>query len=260
MARIYTMIPSRSLTVVILLALRVGVALSFSTRLRRSSSPRLAVGSVGSSRSGGGTASSRSTSSSKQRGPGTLLPLSSFSSSSSSSSSSSALDDDGSASSATGRDARLSKRRAFLANFAATSLPTIVASLVADPSSASARGYPIDESGPLVYGADDIMSPKEHGTSSAPVQETLRYGVSRSLADKICSFNRVFAEMGGYFEGSTSFERDVRSIVAGTGGPVTFYDSVTGKPLFRVRVPPASSMCCCLSYSCHLHLVAFSTK
>jgi hypothetical protein len=110
-----------------------------------------------------------------------------------------------------------------------------------------------------VYGADDIMSPKEHGTSSAPVQETLRYGVSRSLADKICSFNRVFAEMGGYFEGSTSFEKDVRQIVASTGGPITFYDSVTGKPLFKVRVPPASSMCCCRLCSCHLHLVAFST-
>ncbi|MBV5345198.1 MAG: hypothetical protein JZU63_06550, partial [Rhodoferax sp.] len=120
-------------------------------------------------------------------------------------------------------------------------------------------GYPIDESGPLVYGADDIMSPKEHGTSSAPVQETLRYGVSRSLADKICSFNRVFAEMGGYFEGSTLFEKDVRHIVASTGGPITFYDSVTGKPLFKVRVPPASSMCCCRLCSCHLHLVAFST-
>jgi len=68
-----------------------------------------------------------------------------------------------------------------------------------------------------VYGADDIMSPKEQRTSSAPVQETLSYGVSRSLADKICSFNRVFAEMGGYFEGSTLFEKDVRQIVASTG-------------------------------------------
>lgn len=247
------MIPSRFLPVVILLALRVGAALSFSTRLRGSSSPRLVVGSVRCSRSGGGPASSRSidpsTSSSKQRGPGILLPLSS----------SSATDDDGSASSSATSSDALSKRRAFLANFAATSIPTIVASLVADPSSASARGYPIDESGPLVYGADDIMSPKEHGTSSAPVQETLRYGVSRSLADKICSFNRVFAEMGGYFEGSTSFEKDVRHIVASTGGPITFYDSVTGKPLFKVRVPPASSKCCCRLCSCHLHLVAFST-
>ncbi len=67
------------------------------------------------------------------------------------------------------------------------------------------------------------MSPKEHGTTAQEVQENLRYGVSRKLADKISSFNRVFAEMGGYFE-STSFEDDVRRIVKETGGPVTFYD------------------------------------
>lgn len=38
---------------------------------------------------------------------------------------------------------------------------------------------------------------------------------------------RHFAEMGGYFT-STSFE----DIVLQSKGPVTFYDSVTGKPLF----------------------------
>lgn len=42
--------------------------------------------------------------------------------------------------------------------------------------------------------------------------------------------------MGGYFEGSSSFEKDVRKIVAETGGPVSFYDSVSGKPLFRAPV------------------------
>ena len=42
--------------------------------------------------------------------------------------------------------------------------------------------------------------------------------------------------MGGYFEGSTSFEKDVRQIVANTGEPVTFYDSVSGKPLFKAPI------------------------
>lgn len=210
MARSYTMVPSLFLTV--MLALQVGGALSFSSRLR-SSSPRLAV----SSRS----INPPTSPSPSKHGFGVLLPL--FSS-----------PPDDECTSATSN--ALNKRRAFLANFAATCLlPTIVASFV-DPASVSARGYPIDEGGPLVYGADDIMSPKEHGTTSAPVQEKLRYGVSRSLADKICSFNRVFAEMGGYFEGSTSFEKDVRRIVASTGGPVTFYDSVSGKPLFLAPV------------------------
>ena len=60
--------------------------------------------------------------------------------------------------------------------------------------------------------------------------------VSRKLADKISSFNRVFAENGGYFQGDTSFEKDVRKIVADSGGPVMFYDSVSGKPLFKAPV------------------------
>ena len=42
--------------------------------------------------------------------------------------------------------------------------------------------------------------------------------------------------MGGYFEGSTSFEKDVRQIFANTAEPVTFYDSVSGKPLFKAPI------------------------
>ena len=44
-----------------------------------------------------------------------------------------------------------------------------------------------------------------------------------------------FLENGGYFEG-TSFENDVRQMVASSGEPVTFYDSVSGKPLFKAPV------------------------
>lgn len=124
----------------------------------------------------------------------------------------------------------LRNRRSFLANSAATS----ILSFLAFPGSVSARGF--DETGGLVYGADDIMSQKDHGTTPKQVQENLRYGVSRKLADKISSFNRVFAENGGYFEGSSTFEKDVRKIVADTGGPAVFYDSVSGKPLFKAPV------------------------
>jgi hypothetical protein len=60
-----------------------------------------------------------------------------------------------------------------------------------------------------------------------PVQENLRFGVSNKLADKICNYNRHFAEYSGYFR-ETSFEETVRK----AKGPVTFYDSNTGKPLF----------------------------
>jgi hypothetical protein len=80
--------------------------------------------------------------------------------------------------------------------------------------------------------SDDIMFPKEHGTSSQPVQSNLLYGVDNGLADKICNFNRHFAEPSGYFTKTTLMD-----MIAGSGRsgePLTFYDSVTGVPLFRI--------------------------
>jgi hypothetical protein len=90
-----------------------------------------------------------------------------------------------------------------------------------------ARAAADNVGGTIRYGDESIMAPKEHGTSSKPVQSDLLYGVSVKLADKICNFNRHFAEMGGYFQ-STTFEQQVLE----AKGPLTFYDSVTGKPLF----------------------------
>jgi len=81
--------------------------------------------------------------------------------------------------------------------------------------------------GKIHYGDEDIMSPKEHGTSANPVQSDLLYGTNNKLADKISNFNRHFAENGGYFQ-STSFENTVMQ----AKDPITFYDSVTGKALF----------------------------
>ena len=86
----------------------------------------------------------------------------------------------------------------------------------------------VEVGGKIRFGDEGIMSPKEHGTSAKPVQSDLLYGVSNKLADKICNYNRHFAEMGGYFQ-STSFEDKV---LEAKGSPLTFYDSVTGKPLF----------------------------
>jgi hypothetical protein len=43
---------------------------------------------------------------------------------------------------------------------------------------------------PCVMGEESIMSPKAHGTSSTPVQETLRWDCDRKVADNICNFNR----------------------------------------------------------------------
>jgi len=109
-------------------------------------------------------------------------------------------------------------RRGFL-----ESAGTILAASIIAPSQSGA----FDVGGKIKYGDEAIMSPKAHGTSEKPVQEDLMYGVSNKLADKISNFNRHFAEMGGYFR-STNLE----DIVLESKGPITFYDSVTGKPLF----------------------------
>lgn len=77
--------------------------------------------------------------------------------------------------------------------------------------------------------SDDIMYPKEHGTSSQPVQSNLLYNVDQNLADKICNYNRHFAEPSGYFT-KTSFSLAEEA----SNEPRTFYDSVTGLPLFRI--------------------------
>ena len=71
------------------------------------------------------------------------------------------------------------------------------------------------------------MAPKAHGTSEQPVQADLLYGVNNELADRITNFNRRYAESAGYFT-QTSFRETVQKAT----GPITFYDSVTGKPLF----------------------------
>jgi len=78
---------------------------------------------------------------------------------------------------------------------------------------------------PLI-GDESIMAPKAHGTSEKPVQQKLRWGCNTKLADGICSYNRDFAEFAGYWE-STSFLKEAPRDQA-----ITFYDSVTGKPLF----------------------------
>ena len=80
---------------------------------------------------------------------------------------------------------------------------------------------------PCVMGDESIMAQKSHGTSAKPVQNKLRWGCKVDLADRICNFNRHYAENAGYWL-QTSFLNDE----AQSAGDLTFYDSVTGKPLF----------------------------
>jgi len=77
-----------------------------------------------------------------------------------------------------------------------------------------------------IVGDEAIMDQKTHGTTEKPVQKDLRWDCDVSTADRICCFNRHYAEFAGYWE-TTSFLKE-----APRDEEITFYDSVTGKPLF----------------------------
>ena len=74
---------------------------------------------------------------------------------------------------------------------------------------------------------ESVMSPKAHGTCPAPVQKDLRWGCDWDTADRICCFNRHYAEHSGYWTGVRDFLAELKK-----GEDITFYDSVTGKHLF----------------------------
>lgn len=79
---------------------------------------------------------------------------------------------------------------------------------------------------PLV-GEEALMSKKAHGTCDKPVQKDLRWNCDFETADRICCFNRHYAEYSGYWVAETTFLKE-----APRDKEITFYDSVSGKPLF----------------------------
>jgi hypothetical protein len=118
----------------------------------------------------------------------------------------------------------VNRRNAFFqgAGLLASAASIVGASSVTNPASCSAAAD-VDEvtvGGKPLKGAEAIMSAKAHGTTEEAVQETLRFGASRKTANKICSFNRSFAEYATYYQRETDFEQVVRT----ADGPVTFYD------------------------------------
>jgi len=84
---------------------------------------------------------------------------------------------------------------------------------------------------PVVMGDESIMSKKAHGTSNVPVQENLRWKCDGSTADRICNFNRHYAEHSGYWK-KTSFLEEETPTDNTSAEEITFYDSNSGKPLF----------------------------
>jgi peptide methionine sulfoxide reductase MsrB len=97
----------------------------------------------------------------------------------------------------------------------------IIATMSSNPKSAKAP----------MQGDESIMAGKSHGTCANAVQDSLRYGCDTELADRICCFNRHYAEHSGYFT-STAFEK---SFLAAEG-PVQFYDPIDGSLLFTAPV------------------------
>jgi hypothetical protein len=83
-----------------------------------------------------------------------------------------------------------------------------------------------------VLAGEEVMSQKAHGTSEEPVQKNLRWGCDFETADRICNFNRHYAEYAGYWQ-TTDFLQYVKE---NPDKPIDFYDSVTGKLLFTAPV------------------------
>ncbi|KAG7346217.1 hypothetical protein IV203_005285 [Nitzschia inconspicua] len=96
---------------------------------------------------------------------------------------------------------------------------------VSSTSMSSTTKYPI-------VGPNDIMSKKRHGSSDGPVQEELRWHVSRKKADNICNFNRHFAEPSGSAFKNQKYLDEFKNAKA-NGNTMKFYDSVTGVLLFE---------------------------
>ena len=82
-----------------------------------------------------------------------------------------------------------------------------------------------------VRGEESIMSKKEHGTCSKAVMENLLYGCDFETADRICCFNRHYAEHSGYFIQKTNWKSTVSKTEA-----TQYFDSVSGNLLFTAPI------------------------
>jgi len=77
---------------------------------------------------------------------------------------------------------------------------------------------------------ESVMAPKAHGTSEKPVMKELKWGCDYDTADRICNFNRHYAEHAGYWSTTKYLEEVDRE------SPTKYYDSVTGLHLFTAPV------------------------
>ncbi len=57
------------------------------------------------------------------------------------------------------------------------------------------------------------MSPKAHGTSEKPVMKDLKWGCDYDTADRICNFNRHYAEVCDVLDDGCSLFHIVNTMV-----------------------------------------------
>eukprot|EP00559_Dactyliosolen_fragilissimus_P005776 CAMPEP_0184858060 /NCGR_PEP_ID=MMETSP0580-20130426/3169_1 /TAXON_ID=1118495 /ORGANISM="Dactyliosolen fragilissimus" /LENGTH=203 /DNA_ID=CAMNT_0027353981 /DNA_START=101 /DNA_END=712 /DNA_ORIENTATION=+ len=81
-----------------------------------------------------------------------------------------------------------------------------------------------------IVGDEAIMSQKAHGTSEKAVMKDLKWGCDFDTADRICNYNRHYAEFAGYWA-TTKYLEEVSKTET-----TKYYDSVTGNHLFTAPV------------------------
>lgn len=123
---------------------------------------------------------------------------------------------------------KLSRRNVVRSGAALVTAAALGLTPVSTLASAWAQDIPSE-----FIGDESIMRKKAHGSTEKPVQDKLRFGVDRLTANDICSFNRDGAESQWTFLRS-SFQQEFKA--ASEKNPMTFYDSVSGKPLFKAPV------------------------
>lgn len=105
-----------------------------------------------------------------------------------------------------------------------------MSSSAATELSSGCKGAPLTGAKLPLPGTESIMTQKAHGTTATPVRAPLRWSLPADLANRICCHNRHYAEPRGSFL-STPFLAAQRGEAS-----TTFYDSVTGRPLFVAPV------------------------
>ena len=76
------------------------------------------------------------------------------------------------------------------------------------------------------------MKRKKHGTSNVPLQQDLKWNCDRKEADKICNYNRHYAEYSNSFSKNKLFKQEFQNCQRQRVA-MKFYDSNTGKLLFE---------------------------